>query len=211
MNKRIAYTVLGIIALVITLYFVSQVMRSCEPPGDYNDKQIAELRAQVKKYEAREADHNRRAEEAFKAGVASQEAKVVIRTIYKTNKEEIRKLRKHVKDSLVKALFTPDATMDSSMLSDAVSTGVLDLNNDNSRLREEAKADSTSILKITEAYNEKNSALAVCDTVKAALTMQVKATTEDAETAKKKAKRRGLMNWLLGGLATAFAIIAATK
>lgn len=205
--------IFSVIALALLIAVAGITVRKCgEPLPDYTSQKVIDsLKSQVARYKTRETYYNSQAEAAYQRGLDAQKAKVVIRTIYRNDIEANHRLKKEVKDSLIKAMFSSNPRMDSSLFSGEVADGVLDLKSENKALRSDDVVDSLTIGELKVAYHAKDTALLACDSALVVQGGLVGIAEKDTATAKKKAKRRGFLNWVLGGLAVVFAIIAVSK
>ena len=192
----IAITLL--IALVLLWKF-----RPEAPSVDYtSQKTIDYLRTQVKGYKIRESYLSSQAELAYQRGIDAQKSKVIIRTVFKQDVEANERLRKQVKDSIIKAVFAVDPTMDSSIFSSSVATGILNMRSENKALQSIVEVDSVTIGELKVAYHAKDSACMACLD---ALRIQESLTghaENDFATAKERAKKQARLKWIgFGGMA----------
>lgn len=186
----------GAIALVIV---VAGVMRGCgpEPEHDYTSQRtIDSLLRVVARQESRKVYYQGQAEAAYKRGLDAQKGKVIIRTIYRNDLKANRALNKHLKDSIIKATFALDPTMDESMFSEDVANGVLDLKSENKALRADDEIDSLTIGELKVAYHAKDSALLACDSAKQAGHDLTRLAAKDVAQAKKEALKQARMKWV---------------
>lgn len=91
--------------------------------------------------------------------------KSVTRYIFVKDQAALKRLAKHVKDSLIKALFSPDPSLDSSMFSNEVADGVLSLESEVNLMKALSKLDSNKILLLQSKIMLKDSVIKDCGEV----------------------------------------------
>lgn len=178
---------------------------------DMHQHAMDSLRMVARKAHTLQEYYRSQAELAYNRGLADEKATVVHHTVYRYDTAANHRLRKHLKDSIIKAMFSPDPSMDQSMFSDPVANGVLDLKSENKMLKADDKADSSAIVNYKEAYAAKDSALCQCEKALEAQQGLTAIANQNTANEKKEAKKQGFLKWVGFGVAGIFAVLASTK
>jgi|GEM_PF-4002318 len=201
-----------LVVIIVGLIFASRFLNGCSSdPVDYHEAVIDSLTRNLNKAITLQKYYNSQAELAYQRGMDVQKSKVIIRRIFSKDTAANHRFKKHVKDSMIKAMFTDDPTMDTSLFTEPVANGVLDLKSENKMLKSDDLSDSTTIASLKEAYHAKDSACNACGDALEAKGKLLGVSKENESTAKKEAKKQGLWKKVAIGVAVVFAIMAGAK